>query len=63
MWTFVDRAKVDCSRFIPYYTGKVTQTISLKNWGTTTSVIVTIEPEVGITQPTAQQMMTGSVTI
>ena len=63
MWAYVDGAKVDCTRFIPDANGKVTQTIPLKNWGTTTSVIVTIEPEVGITQPTGQQVMTGSVTI
>lgn len=39
------------------------QTIPLKNWGATTSVIVTIEQEVGITQPTGQQVMTGSVSL
>jgi cell division protein FtsL len=63
MWAYVDGQKVDCTRFTPDTVGQVTQRIPLKNWGGTTSVIVTIEPEVGITQPTGQQVMSGTVSL
>ena len=63
MWAYVDGQKVDCTRFTPDSAGKVMQQIPLNNWGNTTSVIVTIEPEQGITQPTGEKVMLGNTSI
>lgn len=63
MWAFVENQKVDCATFTPDSQGKVMLKIPIANWQNTTSVIVTIEPEQGITYPTGKKVMKGTQSI
>lgn len=60
MWAFVDGKKVSCAEFQPNQKGQVFLQLPLDKWGGTTKVVVTIEPDREIDQPTGEKVIIGT---
>lgn len=60
MWAFVDGRKVSCAEFQPNQKGQVFLQLPLDKWGGTTKVVVTIEPDREIDQPTGEKVIIGT---
>lgn len=60
MWAFVNGKKMSCAEFQPNEKGQVFLQLPLDKWGGTTKVVVTIEPDREIDQPTGEKVIIGT---
>jgi anti-sigma-K factor RskA len=60
MWAFVDGKKVSCGDFKPNDRGEVFLQLPLDQWGGTTEVVVTVEPDRAMSEPVGEMVITGS---
>jgi anti-sigma-K factor RskA len=60
MWAFVDGEKISCTDFKPNGKGEVFLQLPLNQWGGTTEVVVTVEPDRAMSKPVGKMVITGS---
>lgn len=60
LWALVDGHKVSCGDFQPNDRGDVFLQLPLDQWGTTTEVVVTVEPDRAMPMPVGEMVITGS---
>ncbi|MBW4551394.1 MAG: anti-sigma factor [Aphanocapsa sp. GSE-SYN-MK-11-07L] len=60
LWALVDGRKTTCGDFKPNDRGEVFLELPLNQWGGTTEVVVTIEPDQALPMPVGEMVITGS---
>lgn len=60
MWAFINGEKVSCADFKPNGRGEVFLELPLDQWGGTTEVAVTVEPDRALSMPVGEKVITGS---
>ena len=60
LWAFVDGQKVSCGDFLPNDRGDVFLQLPLDQWGGTTEVVVTVEPDRALPMPVGEMVIIGS---
>ena len=60
MWAFINGEKVSCADFKPNDRGEVFLQLPLDQWGGTTEVAVTVEPDRALSMPVGKMVITGS---
>jgi Anti-sigma-K factor rskA len=60
MWALVNGEKVSCADFKPNDKGEVFLQLSLNQWGGTTEVVVTVEPDRTLSKPVGEMVIIGS---
>lgn len=59
LWAFFDSKKVKFAKFHLNYQGRGMQEITLKEWGSTTKVFVTIKPKQGLLLANGETLIRG----
>jgi hypothetical protein len=59
LWALVNGQKVSCADFKPNAQGEVFLQLALNQWGGTTEVVVTVEPDRAMSMPVGEMVITG----
>jgi anti-sigma-K factor RskA len=60
LWAFVNGQKLSCGDFLPNEQGDVLLQLPLDQWGGTTEVVVTVEPDRAMSKPVGEMVISGS---
>lgn len=59
LWALVNGQKVSCGDFKPNAQGEVFLQLALNQWGGTTEVVITVEPDRAMSMPVGEMVITG----